>query len=273
MTGFRFGDLVVLFLCCSLCMIASAGKQRSIPFYLTDINFGCPSVACKYPFLEDSVFHLVVGTNHDSYFPTLVNRVCEAFQKCMHVDNMKIILQASSKELSEAASFVQGSVFLQSLGIKHEVWTGTFTGDKKMLHTYRTLKGTRRDAFIYQTDIDEIPDPRTLKKALKQLEAGECNAIRAKWADRLAIDGALNPIVLDGNRTMQRQFPLRCRISPNFVGQRIEKIVVYSANYRIDGGHHEVWCSPLSGLGAKGAKNLKAQLDEEAALKAGNLTT
>lgn len=263
--------LIVLCICLRS-LVVEARLQRSIPFHLADINFGCPSVQCKFPLMQDATFHLVVGTNHESYFPTLVNRVCEAFQKCISVKNMKIIVQAASKDLTNTPSFVQGSVFLHSLGIKYIIWAGTFTGDKKMLHTFRALKDVDENSFIYQTDIDEIPDPKTLKRAMEQLASGKCNAIRARWADRLALGGELKPITLSGNSSMGDQFPLRCRISPNFVGQRVEKVIVYSAAYRIDGGHHEVWCSPLSGLGSKGAKSLKAQLEEEAALKSGNLT-
>jgi len=179
----------------------------------------------------------------------------------MSASNMKIILQTASKELANELSFAKGAVFLNSLGINYIQWAGTFTGDKKMLHTFEALRDVNKESLIYQTDIDEIPEPHSLNRALGELQSGQCNAIRAKWADRLAIGGELPPIVLDGTRTMQQQFPLRCRISPNFVGRRIEKIIVYSASYRIDGGHHEVWCSPLTGLGAKGAKSLKSELE------------
>ena len=236
--------------------------KQSLPFEIEGIDFKCRSVLCTYPkIMKNSLFHIVVGTAHVSYFPLLVNRVCEAFQSCIGVGNMKIILHSENEESVNSSAFLQGSEFLNRLYIPYTTWVGTFTADRKMLQTFKLLKEYNSSTYVYQTDIDEVPDSRTLASAMLELKRGECDAIKATWVDRLSIDGTLNPVKLQGDWTLAQQFPLRCRISPQFVGSRTEKVIMYNAAYRIDGGHHEVWCSPLQGTFMKSIDTIHNKID------------
>ena len=225
----------IVYLYLTVCTLVSG--KKSVGFELKDVGFTCEKVKCTFPdLMQNAILHFVVGTGHMSYFPLLVNRVCEAHQKCMLAENMKIVLHTVSNTTKEGVEYQKGASFLQSLNIPYETWVGTFTADKKMFQSFKTLAPHQSpETFIYQTDVDEIPGDVSLKRALEELANGECDAIKARWIDRLAADGSLAPVTFDGGKSMQEQFPLRCRISPQFVGSRTEKILVYNSKFRVDG--------------------------------------
>lgn len=50
------------------------------------------------------------------------------------------------------------------------------------------------------------------------------------------------------------------------MGFRTEKILVYSAAFRVDGGHHEIWCSPIHGPGSSELRELRTKMAAEISL-------
>lgn len=59
------------------------------------------------------------------------------------------------------------------------------------------------------------------------------------WYDRLSATGELKPVQLTSS--LSEQYPMLCKISKSFVGSlRHIKTLVYRANYRLDGGNHDV---------------------------------
>jgi len=237
--------------------------KNSTVFVMQDINFECQMKTCKHAnIMANTAFHMVVGTSHDNYFALFVHRVCEAFQKCIPPNNFRIVLQTSSKDRNE--EYAPAVRFLEKLNIDYTLWVGVFTADTKMVNTFQALEGDKDPHFfVYQTDFDEVPDPVTFNRALKELQSGSCDAIVGRWVDRLAPGGQLNNVALKGRWSLSDQFPLRCRISTNFVGMRIEKVLMYNSMYRLDGGHHEIWCSPRSGAGSDSLKKLRHSVEEE----------
>ena len=239
--------------------IARRNFTSSNGFTMPDINFNCPAKRCKYAsMMNHTAFHVVVGTNHDNYFPLFVHRVCDAFQKCIPQRNFRIILHTNSDNDEQKAQYAPAVHFLEKLNIDYTLWVGVFTADDKMLNTFKALQGDRDPKFfVYQTDIDEIPDPTTFNRALKELKSGSCDAIAGRWVDRLAPGGQLNNVLLDLNKTLSDQFPLRCRISNKFSVGFVEKVLMYNSLYRLDGGHHEIWCSPRAHVAQQVEKEVK----------------
>lgn len=224
-------------------------KKYSVPFELKMLNFECLSVECPAASMHDFWYHIVVGTDHKSSVELLVNRICEAHQKCIKKENIKLLLHQNvkdSKSVGDSPGFTEAVNVLHDIGISFASWNGVFTADRKMLQSYEIFNNyTDANSYIYHTDIDEIPEPESFGKALLELKSGQCDGIRAQWVDRLSSTGALNSIRLEGSLTLSQQFPLRCNISPLFVGSRTEKIIAYRASYRLDSGQHEIWCAPL----------------------------
>ena len=84
------------------------------------------------------------------------------------------------------------------------------------------------------TDIDEFPDRKELLYALEELDSGSCDAIKGTWTERLTTDGALKDVELFSGVSLLDQFPLKCKISRNFMPERTTvKVVVYRSNYRV----------------------------------------
>lgn len=247
---------------------------NSTGFSMPAINFECPVAQCKFAhMMSQTVFHMVVGTGHDNYFPLFAHRVCEAFQKCIKPENFRIVLQTVSDSDEDKERYMPAIRFLKQLNIESILWVGVFTADSKMVRSFQALEHDYDpNRYVYQTDFDEVPDPVTFNRAMKELKSGTCDAVKGRWVDRLAVGGELTDIVLKGNWSLSDQYPLRCRISANFVGMRIEKVLVYNSMYRLDGGHHEIWCSPLSGPGSQSVKNLRWAIEEEQILAYNNMS-
>jgi hypothetical protein len=114
-----------------------------------------------------------------------------------------------------------------------------------MVHYLESLYGLHDpEKYIFHSDLDEVVDPEVLRKAMGELDRGECDAISGAWQDRLTIDGSLNRVELLGDVSLEEQFPLRCSYSVHFMPERTtKKIIVYRANYRLTSGQHDVWCN------------------------------
>jgi hypothetical protein len=237
---------------------------QSVGFALPSEGYTCPSVPCITTMndlvLQSAYVHMVIGTDHPTSYALLIYRVCEALQKCIHPQNLHIILQHRQVE-DVSISFRNCSNFLRHVvGASYLDWWGTFTADNKMKQTYRALAGlpstlpshvntnnapdtdatnivnaeARQHRLIYQTDIDEVPDPTLFALALEEFQRGECDAIRGYWRDRITLDGSLAPIAISGQHSLEDQFPLRCEISNNVVGAGMtRKVIAYRANYRV----------------------------------------
>jgi hypothetical protein len=216
--------------------------SKSVGFYLMDWDFTCESVPCdastnsNLETLQQAYVHMVIGTDHPTSFGLLVYRMCEVFQKCIRPQNVKLILQHQLLEDS-SVSYANCSNFLRQIDVEFYDWWGKFTVDNKMRQSYRLLdtKNIQDDKrIIYQTDIDEVPDPKLFALALKELASGSCDAIRGMWRDRIAVDGSLAPVNIDSKMSLEQQFPLRCDISNNVVGAGMtRKVIAYRSNYRV----------------------------------------
>lgn len=174
----------------------------------------------------------------------------------------------------------QFTSFLNEISVPFVEWIDdSFTANSKMLTSFRLLEELNvlsNSQLVYQLDIDEFPQREQFNAALSELASGECDAVMAEWRDRLHNDGSLiMPAIpteegrrnaaaaaaatdrlghtttgaaqqspkLNNHLELHQQFPLRCRMSDKFVGGgKTTKTIVYRANYRLDGGHHEVWC-------------------------------
>ena len=177
----------------------------STPFETKLADFKCKETSCKSALYQDTYFHVVVGTSHPSAFPLLVHRICEVFQKCIHLDRMLIIVHSDNeykednydsfvdnivkngtdystyqlKLIDNAKSYYNTILFLNELNIKYTSWVDAFTANAKMFATYRLLQGIeKRSNYIYQTDIDEVPHAEQLRIAMSELASGDCDAIR-----------------------------------------------------------------------------------------------
>jgi hypothetical protein len=272
--------LLINYFCfsCIYCLVSNRENEirYSSAFHSQLLDFDCSSILCGSYELYDSYFHIVVGTSHPSAFPLLVHRICEARQKCIKTENMIIILHATissriepKKTLSEieewklkcensgeeAYPFEIFTLFLKELNISYIEWIdNSFTANSKMMSSFRALRERRiikAEQLIYQTDIDEIPQYEQFNAAMSELAEGTCNAIKGEWRDRVDSEGRLRlPSIPRGcsrdehaSLSLASQFPLRCRFSELFVGGgKTTKTIVYRANYRLDGGNHEIWC-------------------------------
>lgn len=257
--------LILSVLTASLLYLTSGSPLLSIPFHSQSLNFDCPSMPCLTPSLSRAKFHVVAGTDHDSSLPLLVHQVCYVVQRCIERANMVIVLhtqllpnQTDLPEFNQKSSMIGCQSFLKEQGVPFEVWHDPqFTANSKMLESYRALTPYRSNArLIYQIDMDEIPHVGQLAAAMSEIESGTCDSIMASWSDRLDMNGKLKKPIISEFRNgsyvsppLQEQYPLRCRISDQFVGGgRTTKTIVYPANYRLDGGHHEIWCDVPTNL-------------------------
>jgi hypothetical protein len=59
----------------------------------------------------------------------------------------------------------------------------------KYLETYDWASSGR--SFLYNSDLDEVPDAMYLKLAVAELQSGACDAVRGVWRDRSTMDGSL----------------------------------------------------------------------------------
>lgn len=57
------------------------------------------------------------------------------------------------------------------------------------MDTYKWANSAK--SYLYNSDLDEIPDSKYLQQAVLELETGTCDAIRGVWKDRSTMDGSL----------------------------------------------------------------------------------
>lgn len=209
-------------------------------------NFTCPSVSCTSKELRGSFAYFMAATSHSNTFELLVYRVCRYLQTCIRHNHIFITLHHASA-LDEGPSsdiFRRSAEFLSILGIPHNSWPGQFTSNTKMIHYLESLYGLHDPhKYIFHSDLDEVVDPDILRKAMAEMERGECDAISGAWQDRLTLDGSLNRVELLNDVKLEEQFPLRCSYSVHFMPERTtKKIIVYRSNLRLTSGQHQVWC-------------------------------
>ena len=187
--------------------------------------------------------HVVVGIDHLSSFPLLVNKVCEGLQLCIDRKNFLITLHYN-ESLTETSSgnYELAREFLSKLSISFNVTDFPFTSNNKMLYSLRTLSGVSSELFIYHTDVDEFVDIPSFRQALVEVKSGVCNAVTAEWRERLSPSGLPSPITLN-HQGLREQFPYECQVSAQYMPLRTtRKVVYYKADYRLVSGQHEVWC-------------------------------
>ena len=65
--------------------------SRSERFHSNELNFTCPSRVCPASkLMRNAYFHTVVGLDHIHSHQLMAYRVCEAFQKCIPRENIKV---------------------------------------------------------------------------------------------------------------------------------------------------------------------------------------
>jgi hypothetical protein len=210
-------------------------------------NFTCAAMSCSKKELKSGFAYFMVATSHSNTFEMLVYRVCRYLQTCIRHNHIFITLHHTSA-LEEGPSsdvFKRSADFLTALAIPHNSWPGQFTSNTKMVHYLESLHGLHDpEKYIFHSDLDEIVEPETLRKAMAEMDRGECDAISGAWQDRITIDGALNRVELNGQMPLEEQFPLRCSYSVHFMPERTtRKVIVYRSNLRLTSGQHEVWCN------------------------------
>jgi len=189
--------------------------------------------------------HAVVGTDHPSAFALLVYRVCDLFQLCIEATNIRIVVHSRSNEQTEGAVSVDEFFrFLSLVNVTHRAWSGEFSADAKMKQSFLTLEGLHSHSqVVLQMDVDEEPEPKRLLEALKEMDRNECDAVRAVWRDRIALNGNLSQVRLETQVPLRQQFPLVCDVSGRVVSRGMTyKTIAFRADSRLDGGQHDVWC-------------------------------
>jgi hypothetical protein len=144
----------------------------------TDEDIGpnfCGNIDCSGQLLfpKRSVFHMVVGCEHESSYQHSVHKICEALNYCIERQRFLVVVNEGGSEQLTSSARKQTSEsrcnritrFLLFQNISYTHWRGGFTPDEKMLQTYDILRGIQDSRrVVYHTDVDEIPDHRQLRK-------------------------------------------------------------------------------------------------------------
>ena len=215
--------------------------------------------------------HFMFGIDHTSTFPLLVHRVCEGLQHCISPSHFLVVMHSNTTTSSgtSKSEFDAASELLNIIGVTVSVEHGLFTSNNKMMISLERLReipipipipsapaaavettspltlqyGAGLNGIIYHSDLDEVPDLKLFEQALREMQLGECDAIRGYWEERLTRSGTPTSISLD-MRTLDEQFPYRCNISAQFMPVRTTvKIIAYRPNYRLVSGQHDIWCN------------------------------
>ena len=212
------------------------------------LNYTCAPVSCitAPQLMRDSIFHFIAGVEHRSNFPMMIFRVCEALHWCIPPQTgFKISLHYEGHE--EPKMFKPTLNFFRALHVSPDQWTGpgaSFSANNKMMRYLNKMQQiNNRSRIIYHLDLDEFPDLTKMKTAVRELESGQCDAIRGYWCDRVSANGAMNAIKVSSLYNLQRQYPLRCNFSINYMPARTTfKILAYRSHLRVVSGQHVVWC-------------------------------
>ena len=72
--------------------IGIQGEQYSVYFSSSKYQYRCPSVKClpTFPTGFPMHTHFTVGTNHPSFYPLTILRLCDLFQQC--IDRQKLLV-------------------------------------------------------------------------------------------------------------------------------------------------------------------------------------
>ena len=125
-----------------------------------------------------SILHVVVGVDHMSSFPLLVNKVCEGFQLCIEKKSLMISLHHNGTELSGYSKYNYELIvdFLTSMNISYTSTLFLFTSNNKMMHSLQLLnERVNNNTYIYHTDIDEFVDMYSFRKAMDDIRNKKCN--------------------------------------------------------------------------------------------------
>jgi hypothetical protein len=214
--------------------------------------------------MRESLLHFIAGVEHRSNFPMMVYRVCEAMHWCIPPSGFKISLHYEGSH--EPKMFKPVLNFFKSLHISPDQWTGpgaSFSANNKMMRYLNKLQHFDNSSrIVYHLDLDEFPDVTKMRAAALELESGQCDAIRGYWCDRVSANGAMNSVKVSSVTTLQRQFPLRCNFSVNYMPARTTlKILAYRSHLRVVSGQHVVWCDidPFTSKNGKRIKGTEGQ--------------
>jgi len=162
----------------------------------------------------------------------------------MGVNAKHILLMVQRFEQKKGSRYYAVKRVLSAVGIRNfTTWVGAFDPNQKMRKSYHVLRNiTGMDQFVFHSDTDEFPERVSFEAAWNELQTGSCDALKARWTDRVAETGRLRRVTAS-NESIHLQYPYRCDLSTQFVGgQKTTKALVYRAPFRVDGGQHEVWC-------------------------------
>lgn len=212
------------------------------------LNYTCPPVSCLESsiLMRNSTVHFIAGVDHRSNFALLVFRMCEGLQWCIPPETgFKISLHWEGRD--EPKLFKQSLQFLRSLQVTPDEWTGQealFSANSKMMRYLSNFVDVNdQSRLVYHLDLDEFPDSSAMSGAVKEIENGECDAIRGYWRDRVSRTGELNQILISSQKPLTEQFPMRCNFSTTYVPARTTiKIIAYRSNLRVVSGQHALWC-------------------------------
>ena len=170
---------------------------------------------CSSKLLEHALFHVIVGTDHESALPLLVYQICEISKKCVKNKNMLILLHAKYKNGTENQQLIDIKKFLEEQGIGHQMWYDiNFTANSKMIASYDMLRSHEDPRqLIYQVDVDEFPQLSSFNTALNEIHQDKCDTIKAEWMDRVHGEGKLtSPQLINASSDLlglEEQYPLR----------------------------------------------------------------
>ena len=94
--------------------------------------------------------------------------------------SLQITLHSVNSDIKvRSRSYKKSIEFLNEIKIPFSEWNGEFNPVNKMYHSFSIFENvSSSERLIYHTDLDEVPDTRSLGRALLELERGECDAGR-----------------------------------------------------------------------------------------------
>ena len=97
--------------------------------------------------------------------------------------SLQITLHSVNSDIKvRSRSYKESIEFLNEIKIPFSEWNGEFNPVNKMYHSFSIFENvSSSERLIYHTDLDEVPDTRSLGRALLELERGECDAGRYQY--------------------------------------------------------------------------------------------
>lgn len=109
-------------------------EDRSTEFSSTKNKYHCPAVKCLSTFPANFPMHVhfTVGTNHPSFYPLTVLRLCDLFQHC--VDRLKVLITIHTDPISSNKRMANKFIRLfQDLHVQYQVFFLVFVNNS-VLH-------------------------------------------------------------------------------------------------------------------------------------------